>query len=85
MVVASLIALAGQLALIRLALGPSVTVGAAIAHGVRRLPVYLLAAIADRGRAVRCSRFPSRVALAAIGVPLDAKTVPVAAGSCARR
>ena len=40
-VVAYLIALAGQLSLIRLALGPSVTVGAAIAHGVRRLPIYI--------------------------------------------
>lgn len=42
-IVASLIALAGQLALIRLALGPSVTVGGAIAHGFRRLPGYFLA------------------------------------------
>jgi hypothetical protein len=41
--VASLIALAGQLALIRLALGPSVTVGSAIGHGFRRMPVYLVA------------------------------------------
>jgi hypothetical protein len=40
--VASLIALAGQLALIRLAIGPSVTVGGAIAHGFRRMPAYLL-------------------------------------------
>ena len=32
--------LAGQLALIRLALGPSITVGGAIAHGVRRMPIY---------------------------------------------
>ena len=43
--VAYLIALAGQLALIRLALGPSITVGGAIAHGVRRLPVYIAAVI----------------------------------------
>jgi len=39
--VASLIGVAGQLALIRLALGPSVTVGGAIVHGLRRLPVYI--------------------------------------------
>ncbi len=43
--VASLIALSGQLALIRLALGPSTTVAAAIGHGLRRMPVYLLAVV----------------------------------------
>lgn len=41
--VVSLISLAGQLALIRLAFGPSVTVGGAISHGFRRLPTYFLA------------------------------------------
>ena len=41
--VVSLISLAGQLALIRLAFGPSVTVGGAIGHGLRRLPAYFLA------------------------------------------
>ena len=40
--VVSLISLAGQLALIRLAFGPSVTVGGAISHGFRRLPIYFL-------------------------------------------
>jgi hypothetical protein len=44
-IVATLIGLAGQLALIRLALGPSITVGAAIAHGLRRMPFYLLAVV----------------------------------------
>jgi hypothetical protein len=43
--VAYLIALAGQLALIRLALGPSITVGGAIAHGARRLPIYVAAVL----------------------------------------
>ena len=43
--VVSLISLAGQLALIRLALGPSITVGGAIAHGFRRLPIYFLALV----------------------------------------
>jgi hypothetical protein len=41
---ASLAALAGQLALIRMALGPALTVGEAIGHGLRRMPTYLLAA-----------------------------------------
>lgn len=43
--VASLITLAGQLAVARLALGPSTTVGGAIAHGFRRLPIYFVAAL----------------------------------------
>ena len=42
---AGLIALVGQLALIRLALGPSTTVGAAIGHGTRRFPATLGAVV----------------------------------------
>src|ERR1700745_3597936 len=38
--VSSVIALAGQLSLVRLATGPSITVGAAITHGLRRMPIY---------------------------------------------
>jgi hypothetical protein len=40
-----MVALAGQLALIRLALGPSITVGRAIVHGFRRLPIYVAAVL----------------------------------------
>ena len=36
-----LIGLAGQLAIVRLALGPQLSVSEAIRHGVRRLPAYL--------------------------------------------
>lgn len=43
--VASLVVLAGQLALIRMALGPAITVASAIQHGFRRMPVYLVTAI----------------------------------------
>lgn len=39
-VAAILIALVGQLAIVRLALGPHTTVGDAIAHGAKRMPVY---------------------------------------------
>jgi len=42
---ASLAALAGQLALIRMALGPATTVGDAVGHGLKRMPIYLLSAI----------------------------------------
>src|SRR5947209_20548274 len=44
-ILAALVGLAGQLALIRLALGPSVTVGGAIGHGIRRLPVHFVAVL----------------------------------------
>ena len=76
MLIASLIALAGQLALIRLAIGPSITVGSAIAHGLRRMPVYLLSAIMVV-LALIVIGIPFALALAALGVPLEAKPVPV--------
>lgn len=43
--VAALIGLVGQLAIIRLALGPATSVADAIAHGARRMPVYLAATL----------------------------------------
>jgi hypothetical protein len=75
MIVVSLIALAGQLALIRLALGPSITVGGAIAHGVRRMPIYLLAAILILV-AMFIAAMPFAVVLTLVGVPLPASGVP---------
>ncbi|WP_294171552.1 glycerophosphoryl diester phosphodiesterase membrane domain-containing protein [uncultured Sphingomonas sp.] len=42
---ALLISLIGQLAVCRLALGPAISVGQAIRHGVRRAPAYVAAAI----------------------------------------
>lgn len=39
--IAALIGMIGQLALIRLAIGPATTVGAAIGHGARRFPALL--------------------------------------------
>ncbi|MCL6682922.1 hypothetical protein [Sphingomonas alba] len=39
--ISALIGLVGQLAMIRLALGPATSVADAIAHGLRRMPVYL--------------------------------------------
>lgn len=39
--VAIVIGIIGQLAVIRLAIGPQTSVGEAIAHGARRMPVYL--------------------------------------------
>ena len=40
--VAIVIGVVGQLAIVRLALGPSTSVGEAIAHGARRAPYYLI-------------------------------------------
>jgi hypothetical protein len=73
--VASLIALAGQLALIRLALGPSITVGQAIVHGIRRMPIYLLAAILIVV-ALMIVAIPFGVVLTTLGVELNVKPVP---------
>lgn len=43
--IALVIALAGQLAVIRLAIGSRLTVGEAIGHGARRVPAYLAATL----------------------------------------
>ena len=66
----TLVALAGQLALIRLALGPSITVGGAISHGVRRMPIYLVAAILI-GCFLLLAAVPLVLALVAAGVRLE--------------
>jgi hypothetical protein len=79
MLVASLAALAGQLALVRLALGPSITVGSAIAHGLKRMPIYLLSAILIVV-VLMALAIPFGLALAALGVPVDAKTMPLTPG-----
>jgi hypothetical protein len=75
MIVGALIALAGQLALIRLALGPSITVGGAIAHGLKRLPVYLLAGIIIMVVLVLAA-IPLIMILAALGIPIEAEMKP---------
>ena len=75
---ASIIALAGQLALIRLALGPSITVGGAVAHGFARLPIYFVAVLL-LVIALFLIAIPSVLLLAALGVPLDAKPLQMSA------
>jgi hypothetical protein len=76
--VCSVIALAGQLSLIRLAIGPSITVGAAITHGLRRMPIYFVAVlilvIASFILAV-----PFVFLLGVLGVPLNVRPVPMTA------
>lgn len=75
-VLASLIALGGQLALIRLALGPSITVGGAIAHGMRRLPIYFLAVLM-LVIALFLAAIPLAFLLSALGVPINQRPVPM--------
>lgn len=70
-IVATLIALSGQLALIRLALSPSITVGGAIGHGIRRLPIYFLSALLIVV-AMFVAAIPFAVVLTAMGVQLTA-------------
>jgi hypothetical protein len=70
--IASLIALAGQLALIRLVLGPSITVGGAIIHGLRRMPIYFVSAVLII-IGLLVIGIPIGLALSALGVPLSAK------------
>lgn len=74
--VVSLIALAGQLALIRLAIGPSITVGSAITHGLRRMPVYFLAVLI-LVVALFIIALPCVFVLGALGVPLNARPIPL--------
>lgn len=72
----SVIALAGQLSLVRLAIGPSITVGAAIAHGLRRMPIYFVAVLM-LVLALFLLAIPCVILLGALGVPLTAKPIPV--------
>jgi len=74
--IASVVALAGQLALIRLAIGPSVTVGGAIGHGLRRMPIYFVAVLMLVVGAFVLA-IPCVFVLGALGVPLNVRPIPV--------
>ncbi|HUG46283.1 MAG TPA: hypothetical protein VMK31_07215, partial [Sphingomicrobium sp.] len=67
----SLLAMIGQLAIIRLAIGTNVSVKEAIGHATRRMPIYLLAALL-----IACALFLVLIPLVAIlvfaEIPLDA-------------
>jgi len=76
--VASLIALAGQLALIRLALRPSITVGAAIGHGFRRMPPYFLAILIIVVGMVAVL-IPILIVLGAMGFPVERNATKIIA------
>ena len=68
--VSSLLALVGQLAIIKMAIGPHVSVGEAIGHGTRRMPIYLVAAILLTLGFVALA-IPFIAVIVAAGVPLQ--------------
>lgn len=68
--VSSLLALIGQLSIIRLAITPAVSVGEAIGHGARRMPIYLVAAILLTIIFI-LALIPFGIAAFAAGVPFD--------------
>lgn len=74
-----LAALVGQLALVRLALRPPMTVGQAIGHGARRMPVYLVAMIALIFVLLLVA-VPIVLVASALGVPLDTGMTEVTPG-----
>lgn len=69
-IVVTLIGVVGQLAMIRLAIGPSISVGDAIAHGARRALPYIAAGILILVGLILVS-LPFVLALVALGVPLE--------------
>ena len=68
--VASIIGVAGQLAIVRLAIGPSTTVGDAITHGLKRMPIYVVAAFILFCGLILLA-IPLALAVVALGLPMD--------------
>ncbi len=75
-IAASLVTIAGQLALIRLALPPSLSVGEAIGHGFRRLPIYFVSALIMVAGFVLVA-IPFAAVAVALGEPMDAAAAAV--------
>ncbi|HEU5481705.1 MAG TPA: hypothetical protein VFU80_01255 [Sphingomicrobium sp.] len=75
--VASIIAIIGQLAIIRLAILPGVSVGEAIGHGARRMPVYFIAAVLILIGMIAAS-IPFILILVASGISLEDRAAMVA-------
>ncbi|MEO6432396.1 MAG: hypothetical protein ABIO29_00250 [Sphingomicrobium sp.] len=74
-----LAALIGQLALVRLALKPPMTVGEAIAHGAKRMPVYFVSVLV-LVLILLIVAVPIVMVLSALGVPLDTGITEVTPG-----
>lgn len=80
--VISLISIAGQLALIRLALGPSVTVAGAVSHGLSRMLPYLVALVILGLGAIILS-IPFGMAAIAMGLDVEQGTIESVSGPVA--
>lgn len=78
--ICSLVALAGQLALIRMALSSGETVGSAISHGLRRMPIFMIAFILV-GIGLFIAAIPFGAVLIMAGVPMDQRSTGAAAYS----
>lgn len=74
--ISSLVAVVGQLAIIRLAIGPAVSVGEAIGHGARRMPIYFLAGILIVIGLILAA-IPFALVISALGVPLEGRAIAV--------
>jgi hypothetical protein len=79
-IISSLLAVIGQLAIIRLAIGANVSVAEAIGHAARRMPFYFLAVLLV-AFALFLAMIPVALTLLAAGIPLDSEIAqsPVAA------
>lgn len=75
MLLIAVVGIVGQLAIIRLAIGPSLTVGEAIKHGARRTPAYIGAALLII-LAVVLIAIPMALILLMLGMTLDAGAEP---------
>jgi hypothetical protein len=80
--VISLISMGGQLALIRLALGPSVTVAGAVSHGLGRLLPYIVALVI-LGLAAIVLSIPFGMAAIAMGLNIEQGTIESLSGPVA--
>ena len=65
-----ILVLTGQLSIIRLTIGPSISVGEAILHGVRRLPFYLISTLLV-GLGLVALVIALGIMIAAAGVPMS--------------
>ena len=72
-------ALIGQLALVRLALKPPLTVGQAINHGARRMPVYFVSVVI-MVCILLLAAVPIVLILSALGIPLQSSMTEVTPG-----
>lgn len=74
LLISSILAVVGQLAIIRLAVGSTVSVGEAIAHGARRMPIYIVAGLVIAA-ILAIALVPFAIILYESGVPMDEKAL----------